>query len=275
MMVIFDGREFAKKKEQELRIKTQDLRGRGIIPKLATILVGDDPASHLYVSLKKKAAERIGARLEVISLSQSIEPNKIINSIKGLNEDETVHGIMVQLPLPSSLKPKAKSIINTIDLKKDVDGLRENSLFIPATVKAILQILTEALKIVRPPLRGNPCKVVVIGAGGEVGRRLMNVIKKDLRFKNLEIEGYDIETVDIRAKTKGSDILISATGVPGLIKGDMVKDGVIVIDVGSPKGDFDFESISKKASFITPVPGGVGPFTISCLLQNLVDSVSN
>ena len=257
--IVFDGKEFASNKEEELRKK-------GLNPKLASILVGEDPASKIYLNLKKKAAERVEAIVEIHKFPESANPKDIIALIKKLNLDDSTHGIMIQLPLPRSLKLEAKRLIDAIDSKKDVDGLRENSFFVPATVKAILQIIELATSDKRKVTRK---RVVVVGVKGEVGRRLIRELKK----REYRVSGYDIETKDLQAKTKDADILISVTGVPGLIKADMVRGGAVVIDVGSPKGDVNFAEVSKKASFITPVPGGVGPVTISCLLENLVEAV--
>ena len=145
MTIIFDGREFAKKKEALLRNKVTNLLVHKVRPKLVSILVGDDPASVLYVSLKKKAAERIGAELEIRRWKSEVGYRSLIEEIRGLNKDKKVHGIMVQLPLPKKLVNYKLSIINSIAPEKDVDGLREDSQFLPATVKAILQILDEIL----------------------------------------------------------------------------------------------------------------------------------
>lgn len=261
MTTIFDGREFARKKEQKLKREISALKKRGVTPRLVSILVGNDPASTLYVSLKKKAAERIGCEMKIEKFSSVKSVNQLIQLIKKLNKDKKVHGIMVQLPLPKEIVNYKLSIVNSIALEKDVDGLRENSPFVPAAVRAVLQILDES----RVKKLANP-RTVVVGASGMVGRPLM----KELKIKNYELRGYDIKTKNLGAKTLKADILISATGVPELIKGDMVKNGAVVIDVGSPVGDVRSNEVVEKASFITPVPGGVGPVTISCLLENLV-----
>ncbi len=266
MTTFFNGREFAREKEIEIKEEVADLKKKGVTPKLVSILVGDNPGSILYTSLKKKAAERIGAELQVISLSQSLSPEKIIKTIQKYNSDKKVHGIMVQMPLPKEIVNYKLSIINSIAPEKDVDGLRENSPFVPATVKAILQILEVSsikYQVSKP-------KVVVVGAEGMVGKPLV----KELRRINYEVKGVDLATSYQLQTTKAADVLISATGVAGLIKGDMLKEGAVVIDVGSPKGDIKFDEVSKKASFITPVPGGVGPVTISCLLENLIEAAT-
>lgn len=270
--VIFDGRSFAKQREQQLQRKVRSIGQRGIKPKLVAVLVGDDPASRLYVNLKRRFGEKIGVRVDVHEFESKISVNQLIKLIKKLNTDQNVHGVMVQLPLPNNLILKTKDILDIIDSAKDVDGLRSDSKFVPAAVKAVVVILDEALKIVRPPLKDDPYKVVVVGAKGVVGNGVVDVLSKDGRF---ETQGVDIETKDLASVTKNTDILVSATGQPSLIKGNIVKDGTIVIDVGAPKGDVEFESVSKKASFITPVPGGVGPVTVSCLFENLLQAVAS
>lgn len=262
MTIIFNGREFASRKEEELKRQVKKLEQAGITPKLVSILVGNDPGSKLYVSLKKKAAERIGAKLQVINLNSSINLRKIVQTIEEYNNDNNVHGIMVQLPLPDNLKLKTKEIVDKMNAKKDVDGLKEKSPFISATVKAILQIIKVAEKETSDDFKN----VVVIGSSGVVGKPLVRELKK-LGHK---VTGCDIRTKNLKLKTKNADLLISATGVSSLVRGDMVKNGAVVIDVGSPKGDILFGEVSQKSSFITPVPGGVGPVTIVSLLENLV-----
>lgn len=265
---IFDGREFAKKKEELLKRKVEVLRQKGITPKLVSILVGDDPASALYVSLKKKAAERIGAELQIISLSSSTSGEEIREKINEYSNDKKTHGIMVQLPLPKEIVNSKLSIINSIASNKDIDGLREESPFVPATVKAVLSILDEAASVLNLDLDSK--LFTVVGSEGMVGSRLISA----LAARGQKVEKVDIGTTELTAKLLKADILVSATGVPGLIKGDMVKEGAVVIDVGSPKGDVAFDEVSEKASFITPVPGGVGPVTIVSLLENLIYSAS-
>lgn len=254
MAIIFDGKKFAKEKEDSLRMRVLGLKARGIYPKLASLIIGNDPASELYVNLKKKAAERISAEVDIYKLGENTRIIDILTLIKTLNIDKNVNGIMVQLPLPGKLTDKKDQIIGAISPEKDVDGLRSDSKFLHPTSKAVIDILRQALK--EAPLKGK--KVCVVGATGMVGTPLV---------KELKNEGYEL----IEARPE-ADILISCTGRAGLISENMVKDGAIVIDVGSPKGDVQFESVSKKAAFITPVPGGVGPVTITSLLENLISA---
>lgn len=267
MATVFDGRLFAAKKEANLGIRVLGLKARGVYPKLASIIIGKNPASELYVNLKKKAAERIGAEVDIYFLGENSKIDDILLLIDTLNTDEGVNGIMVQLPLPGSIAKFKDQIIGSIKQKKDVDGLRDGSQFLHPTAKAVMDILHEAEDILRLPSRVSPCKVAVVGSTGMVGAPLVKELKEE-KYNVIEVNA---ETHDLAKKVKSADVLISATGVPSLIKSEMVKPGAIVIDVGSPKGDVEAE-VSKKAAFVTPVPGGVGPVTISCLLENLIEA---
>jgi len=257
MATVFDGRSFAALKEDDLKQKVKKLVAQGKIPKLVSILVGDDPASVLYVNLKKRAAERIGCQLVIRRPRTDIGPDNLIAEIRKLNKDQSVNGIMVQLPLPGNFKDSSQDIINAIDPQKDVDGLRKDSPFLHPTSKAILQIIEEV---------NDGSNVCVVGSTGMVGRPLINELKR----RGYQTSECDSNTKDLKDRTLAADILVSVTGENNLIKGNMVKEGAVVIDVGSPKGDVDFEKVAPKVRFITPVPGGVGPVTISCLLENLV-----
>ena len=267
--IIFNGRDFADEKEEELKIVVSGLRSRGIVPHLASILVGDDEASRLYIGLKKKAVERIGAEHDSYFLPENTKLSDILALIASLNEDKNVQGIMVQMPIPGQLGNHKDEIIKAIDPKKDVDGLRDDSSFLHPTSRAIIDIINEAKRYdnVRPTSKTTSLRVVVVGATGMVGRPLVKELKKE----GYEVIGCDSKTMDLKNNTLKGDILVSVTGVPGIIKADMVKRGTIVIDVGSPVGDFDPE-VKNKSAFFTPVPGGVGPVTIACLLENLIDA---
>lgn len=259
MVVIFDGKAFAEKKILALDKKVALLKNRGIHPKLASILIGEDPASRLYVSLKKKKAEAIGAEMDVYFLKEKENIETILALIDSLNSDITVYGIMVQLPLPGNFtKEDREEIIGLIKKEKDVDGLRQDSPFVHPTAMATLQVIKEAVKQLK--INNLRLSICVVGAMGMVGGALLKKIKKT-NYKLVE-------------KTKEADILVSTTGSPNIIKVEMVKKGAVVIDVGSPKGDVDPE-VSKVAGFLTPVPGGIGPVTISCLLENLIEASSN
>ena len=274
MTVIFDGKTFASAKQNFLREEVNKLKKKGILPKLVSILVGRDPASDLYLKLKKKAATEIGAEVEIVRYKDDIHISELVHEIKKFNNNKTVSGIMVQLPLPKNFSKKDRDkIINAISKSKDVDGLREDSPYITPTVKAVLLTIDEAIARVYPlrkrGINPNTIKVVVVGAKGFEGEKIHNVLKKN-RYK---VDGLDKETKDLKSKTLDADILISATGVPGLIKKDMVKEGVIIIDIGAPNGDIEKDAYAK-AAFVSPVPGGVGPVTIFCLLENLVKAAS-
>ena len=278
MPIIFDGRAFATEKILNLNKEVAKLKNVGIHPKLASILVGDDPAGRLYVSLKKKRAESIGMEMDIYFLKEKENIETILALIDSLNIDPTVYGIMVQLPLPSNFSKEDKEmIISLIDKEKDVDGLREDSLFLHPTSSAVIDVINESKKTIdynstcadmshsQGVCHGTNCVVCVVGATGMVGTPLVKELKK---------EGYEVikcnhDTQDLKEKTLRADILISATGIPNLISSDMIKKGATIIDVGSPKGDVD-SSCNNTVGFITPVPGGIGPVTISCLLENLV-----
>ncbi len=260
---VFDGYTFAGEKEKVLKVEIKKLK---TAPKLVSILVGSDPASLLYSKLKQKAARRVGVKFLIHKLKDTEEFQKIIELIKELNEDKSVNGIMVQLPLPKRLESKTNTILNSIAKEKDVDGLTKNSPFTAAAVKAIRNIVEYATK----DLSYFGKKAAVIGASGVVGRAAV----KELEKMGYKVTECDINTRDLYQKLTGVDLIVSATGSAGLIKSEMVKEGVIAIDVGAPRGDFD-KKVAKKASFTTPVPGGVGPVTIVSLLENLAEAVYN
>jgi len=265
--IIFDGRVFAEEKKEELKIVVAGLKSRGTIPHLASILIGNDEASALYVSLKKKAAEKIGAELSAYYLPESTKLTDLLILIDSLNTDENVHGIMIQLPIPGKLGESKEQIINSIDSQKDVDGLKSDSRFLHPTSKAVMDILHEAETDLRTVFKGGQYKVAVIGSTGMVGTPLV----KELKEEGYNVVEADAKTIDLGKITGMADVVISATGVGGIIKPEMVKDGVVAVDVGSPHGDID-PDVEKKAAFFTPVPGGVGPVTISCLLENLIET---
>lgn len=252
MADIFDGKAFALKKLEVLKKEVLGLKSCGIYPHLASIIVGDNPASKLYVGLKKKAGEKIGIEVSIYYLPKSVKKEEISTLIKTLNEDKSINGIMLQLPLPNNLSNLKDEIISSIDPEKDVDGLRGDSKFVHPTAKAVFQIIEVAKLSLKTQLKS----ITVVGQEGMVGKSLVKEIKNS---------NYLLTT-----DSKKADVVVSATGKENLIKDYMVKDGVVIIDVGSPKGDVDFNDCQKLASFITPVPGGVGPITITCLLENMI-----
>lgn len=269
MPITFDGRDFAAKKEETLKGRVFGLKSRGVHPKLASIIIGSDPASKLYVGLKKKAAERIGAELDIYFIPANVKLADIIVLIGSLNTDDTIQGAMIQMPLPANLAESREKLVNLINPEKDVDGLQEDSQFVHPTSKAAIDILHEAenQKDVKAILSNISPKVVVIGATGMVGKPLVD----ELRTQKYEVIECDSKTKDLKSETLKGDIVISATGIKGLIKGDMVKENAVLIDVGSPGADFS-PVAQDKSVFFTPVPGGVGPVTITCLLENLVSA---
>ncbi len=276
MTKIFNGREFAATKLRLLKERVIKLQGKQITPKLVSIIVGDDPASKMYVNLKKKRAEEIGATVEVKNVKSEITKDQLIQNIKILNTDPLVNGIMIQLPLPDKFSDSDRDeIINVIDPKKDVDGLQVGSKFIPPTAKAVLEILIEALKV--RPLKGDHYKVAVLGATGFIGQQIFRSLTKEYKnmgINELEIFELNSKTKDLESQLLSSDVIVSVTGVTDLVKADFVKPGAILIDVGAPNGDIE-KSAYEKSGFVSPVPGGVGPVTISCLMENLIVASEN
>lgn len=266
MTHIFDGKIVANEKRKELATDVARLENNGIKPKLVSILVGDDKASKLYLSLKKAAALGVGADLEIRELSKDVAVNEIIDIIKELNTDETVHGIMIQLPLPDNFSKKERDqIIDNIVDEKDVDGMKKDSPYLTPVIKAILIALKDANDHL--PI-GKEVEIVVVGSKGFVGSRALRVLN-DMGYKTL---GIDRNTDNWEEKIKSADVVISATGEENIITGDLIKAGVVIIDVGSPKPDVNYENIKEKASFLSPVPGGVGPLTVILLIENLIEA---
>jgi methylenetetrahydrofolate dehydrogenase (NADP+)/methenyltetrahydrofolate cyclohydrolase len=265
MTYFFDGKSFARKMEESLALRVRKLARIGKTPVLASILVGDDPASLLYLSLKKKAAERVGCKMIIFNFPTSAEKSEIIAKIQELNNDKSINGIMIQLPLPSNFSLQDRDeIIATIGVNKDVDGLLADSIFVPATANAVISVLKESEKIVHFQ---NPTEILVVGGSGFIGRQIVKAIR-ELDRDDYMVDVADSKTKDLASLTPKFDVLISATGKRDLIKPEMVREGSVLIDVGSPNGDFDKESY-KKGSFVSPSPGGVGPLTICFLLENL------
>jgi len=259
MADIFDGQKLAKEKEEKLKAEIKKVK---IKPKLVVVLVGDDPASRLYVELKKEAAERVGIDFELKKFKKSISQDSIIAYIQEKNGEKATSGIMVQLPLPKNFDEF--KIRRSIHPFKDVDCLHPKNLgmlllgkptYYPAAVKAVLAIIKN--------LKGR--KVVIVGASNLVGKPLAMVLSN----LGATVTLCRSTTRNLAKHTKMADILVSATGKPGLIKKEMVKKGAVVIDVGETKGDVE-EDVAQVASFLTPVPGGVGPVTVVSLLENVV-----
>lgn len=266
MVYIFDGRAFAKKKEGELKRRVLALKNNKITPTLVAILVGEDPASKLYVGLKRKAAESIGIKFKIIHLSK-VSKGELVHLIEEYNQSDEVHGIMVQLPIEGiDSREMTREILDNISLEKDVDGESGEGNYPAATVRAILYAVGEArrMEVLGDLRKSTTC---VVGATGMVGSALV----RELGNRGIEVISANSRTRDLASSCAMADLLVSVTGVPGIIKKGMVKPGAVVIDVGAPKPDVE-ESVREVASFITPVPGGIGPMTVACLLENTIDA---
>ena len=283
---IIDGKKIAEDIRTELKIEIVSLKERGIVPGLAAVIVGDNPASALYVKMKAKACESIGIYSEVIRLDNATSQVELEKRIAGLNDQDNIDGILVQSPLPMQIdEPK---ITIGIDPDKDVDGfhpfnqgllLAGKPRFQPATPLGIMELLHRS---------GNSPAgkhVVILGRGFIVGRPLAVMLGLKNKYANATVTMCHTGTHNIAAFTKTADIIIAAMGKAKFVTGDMIKPGAVIIDVGTnqindpthPKGsrlvgDVDFESVVEKAGAITPVPGGVGPMTIAALLKNTVEA---
>ncbi len=275
-MILLDGKALSKKIREQIKQRVSKIKSQGIIPGLAVILVGDNPASQLYVNMKTKACEDVGIYSINHRMPAEVSEEELVNVIRMLNDNPMVHGILVQLPLPKHIREE--NVIEAIDYKKDVDGfhpysvgrlVRGNPLFYPCTPYGIMKLFEEY----NIELRGKD--VVIVGAGNITGKPMASMLTN--AFSTVQL--CHIHTKDLEIKTKRADILISAVGKPNLITQDMVKEGSVVVDVGVSRlnnrvvGDVDFENVSKKASYITPVPGGVGPMTIAMLLYNTIKAI--
>ncbi len=282
-MILIDGKKVAADIRNELKQKISELKAEGKnVPGLAAIIVGDDPASQIYVASKGKACEEIGMRSKTEKLNANISEQELLSIIKTYNENKDYHGILVQLPLPKHIDEDR--VIETISYKKDVDGFNPVSVgnlvigkdtFAPCTPAGI----QELLKRYKIETKGK--HVVVVGRSNIVGKPIANIMLQKADGANSIVTIVHSAAENISYYTKQADILIAAIGKAEMIKADMVKDGVVIIDVGINRiedatkqkgyrivGDVEFDSVSKKASYITPVPGGVGPMTIAMLLNN-------
>ncbi len=276
MAILIDGKTLAAKVRGEAARDAELLRSKGIIPCLAVILVGEDPASRIYVRNKKKACEENGIASRSFELPENASEAQVLELVAELNADPAVDGILIQQPLPEHLDPL--KLMESVDPKKDVDCLTNENcgrmmsgrpFFLPCTPAGIMRMLHEY----NIPVAGKNC--VIVGRSGIVGRPMAMM----LLWQNGTVTICHSKTKDLAAECRRADILVVATGKRNLITADMVKDGCVVIDVGMNRGengklhgDVDFAAIEKKASAITPVPGGVGPMTIAMLLQNTVFS---
>ncbi len=274
MAEILDGRMVAKKIRQGLKLEVEDLKANGINPKLAVIMVGEDPSSKIYVKNKSIACNEVGIEYEEFLLSETTTMEELLDLIDKLNKDATIHGILLQSPIPKGLD--INEAFRAIDPKKDVDGFNPFNVgklclgqdtFVSCTPFGIIKLLGEY----NIEIEGK--NAVVVGRSNIVGKPMMQCLLN----KNATVTVCHSKTKDLKEVTKEADILVVAIGRANFITKDMVKENAVVIDVGINRGengklcgDVDFEEVSKVASYITPVPGGVGPMTIAMLMNNIV-----
>lgn len=274
MAELLDGKKTAAQVKVQVAKEVSELKGKGIDVGLAVVIVGDDPASRIYVNNKEKDCEKVGIRSEEIALPKETANKELIETVKKLNERKDINGILVQLPLPKHLDEK--NVIKNIDVNKDVDAFHPSNVgrimigdydFLPCTPAGIMELLDSA----NISIDGKKC--VVIGRSNIVGKPMGML----LLHRNGTVTICHSHTKNLSEITKEADILVAAVGKTHFVTEDMVKEGAVVIDVGMDRdesgklcGDVDFENVSKKASYITPVPGGVGPMTRAMLLKNTV-----
>ncbi|HBG3114140.1 TPA: bifunctional methylenetetrahydrofolate dehydrogenase/methenyltetrahydrofolate cyclohydrolase FolD [Staphylococcus aureus] len=269
---ILDGKQIAKDYRQGLQDQVEALKEKGFTPKLSVILVGNDGASQSYVRSKKKAAEKIGMISEIVHLEETATEEEVLNELNRLNNDDSVSGILVQVPLPKQVSEQ--KILEAINPEKDVDGFHpinigklyiDEQTFVPCTPLGIMEILKHA----DIDLEGK--NAVVIGRSHIVGQP----VSKLLLQKNASVTILHSLSKDMASYLKDADVIVSAVGKPGLVTKDVVKEGAVIIDVGNTpdengklKGDVDYDAVKEIAGAITPVPGGVGPLTITMVLNN-------
>ena len=274
MAVIIDGKELAKKIRNNLRIECEELKQKNIKSKLAVIMVGDDPASKVYVRNKSKACEDVGIEYDEYLLDKETTQKELIELIKKLNDEKNINGILLQSPIPSNLD--INEAFRTIAPEKDVDGFNpvnvgklvlDQDTFVSCTPYGIIKMFEEY----NIDLSGK--NVVILGRSNIVGKPLIQCCLQ----KDATVTVCHSKTKNLSEYTKKADVIIAAIGKAKFLTEDMVKDGVVIIDVGINRqddgklvGDVDFENVSKKASYITPVPGGVGPMTIAMLMNNVI-----
>jgi methylenetetrahydrofolate dehydrogenase (NADP+)/methenyltetrahydrofolate cyclohydrolase len=286
MANLIDGKAIAQALRSEIAVEVRGLAAFGVVPRLIVVLVGDDPASHQYVRNKSKACAEAGIASETVNLPADTPQEALLQKVRSLNADPSVHGILVQVPLPDAIDER--TVIETVAPEKDVDcfhpvnvgklmtGTTEDG-FEPCTPAGILELL---IRSGHPP-RGK--HVVIVGRSNIVGKPLAILMLRKSASGDATVTVCHSRTPDLAETVRGADILVAAAGSPELIRGDMVKPNVVVIDVGSNRvpdpsgakpfkwvGDVEFDTVSRIASAITPVPGGVGPMTIAMLLKNTV-----
>jgi methylenetetrahydrofolate dehydrogenase (NADP+)/methenyltetrahydrofolate cyclohydrolase len=287
MTRIIDGNEVGDRIKAELRGSIDTLETEGVTPGLATVLMSEDGASETYVSMKQRACEEIGIESYHYEIDPDEPADALLDTIDALNEDPAVHGILVQMPLPDHIDDQA--VIERIDPAKDVDGFHPenvgrlvagNPRFKPCTPHGVQQLLAAA------NVETEGSDVVVVGRSDIVGKPMTNLLLQKAEGGNATVTVCHSRTDDLAAKTGDADIVVAAAGVPELVDGSMIAEGTVVVDVGVNRveadtdkgyelvGDVEFESAKERASAITPVPGGVGPMTITMLLYNTVKAAS-
>ncbi len=274
-MILIDGKKAAAELREELKVEVSELKSKyNKVPGLTVILVGEDAPSQIYVRNKEKSAKEVGLKSEVIKYPDTVEEKTVLNKIEDLNKDESVSGILVQLPLPRHINKQ--KVIETILPSKDVDGFHPMNVgnlssgyesSIPCTPLGCYLMI----KKIEPNLSGK--KAVVVGRSNLNGKPMTQLLLKE----NCTVTITHSKTKDLKGECLKGDIIVAAVGIPELVKGDWVKKDAIVIDVGINKtekgivGDVAFQEVSKVAKALTPVPGGVGPMTIACLLKNTIE----
>ena len=274
-MILIDGKKVAAELREELKKEVLELKNKyNKVPGLTVILIGDMAPSQIYVRMKEKAANEVGLKSEVIRYPEAVEEKTVLDKIDELNKDESVSGILVQLPLPKHIDKQ--KVIETIAPSKDVDGFHPMNVgnlssgyesLVPCTPLGCYLLI----KKIEPNLSGK--KAVVVGRSNLNGKPMAQLLLKE----NCTVTITHSRTKDLKAECLKADIIVAAVGIPELVKGDWVKKDTIVIDVGINKtekgivGDVAFDEVSKVAKALTPVPGGVGPMTIACLLKNTIE----
>ena len=281
---IIEGTKIAEEIREELKVRVERLREKGVIPGLVMVRVGEDPASVSYVKAKSKASEELGIYSETIVLPEDAKEEEVLAKVDELNRDPRFHGILVQLPLPKHID--SDKVLNAIEPRKDIDGFHPVNVgrlligepyFLPCTPHGVQQLL------LRSGYDPGGKHVVICGRSNIVGKPLMAILVQKKKGANATVTVCHTGTRDLAAVTREADILIVAMGSPKAITADMVKDGAVVIDVGVNRipdatkksgyrlvGDTDFDAIKEKAEAISPVPGGVGPMTVTMLMVNTV-----
>lgn len=278
MLKLIDGKQLAQKRREEIKRTVEQLKAKGIVPGLAVVLVGEDAASQIYVRNKEKACEEVGFYSEVYRLPESTSQEELLQLIERLNHDEKIHGLLVQLPVPAHIDEKA--VIHAIDARKDVDGFLPENLgslligepaFEPCTPKGCIDLIKQT------GIEITGKKAVVVGRSNIVGKPVAMMLLRE----NATVTICHSKTKNLKEELLTADIVVAAVGKSNFITGDMIKDGAVVIDVGMNRlengkltGDVDQASLEGRDCWLTPVPGGVGPMTITMLMQNTLESAT-